>query len=85
MRIPPGLACRHHRLQAGLRAVTLYSTLGGTYTYTEPVLALSKINFNSCLFSDRLPVTLRFANAIGEILVAAPLHAEPMLLFKHYM
>ncbi|AGG90931.1 hypothetical protein R2APBS1_3880 [Rhodanobacter denitrificans] len=54
-------------------------------TVMADVLALSKINFNSCLFNDRLPVTLRFANAIGEILTAAPLHSEPMLPFKHYI
>lgn len=49
------------------------------------VLALSKINFNSCLFNDRFPVTLKFAHAIGEILVAAPIQSEPMLPFKHYI
>lgn len=54
-------------------------------TVMADVLALSKINFNSCLFNDRFPVTLRFANAIGEILVAAPLHSEPVLPFKHYI
>lgn len=54
-------------------------------TVMADVLALSKINFNSCLFNDRFPVTLRFANAIGEILVAAPLNSEPMLPFKHYI
>lgn len=54
-------------------------------TVMADVLALSKVNFNSCLFNDRFPVTLRFANAIGEILVAAPLQSEPMLPFKHYI
>ena len=29
------------------------------------VLGLTKINFNSCLHNDRLPVTLRFANAVA--------------------
>ena len=54
-------------------------------TVMADVLALSKINFNSCLFNDRFPVTLKFANAIGEILVAAPIQSEPMLPFKHYI
>jgi hypothetical protein len=49
------------------------------------VLALTKINFNTCLFNDREPVTIRFADAIGDILVAAPLQREPMLPFKFYI
>lgn len=49
------------------------------------VLALTKINFNTCLFNDREPVTIRFADAIGDILLAAPLEGEPMLPFKFYI
>jgi hypothetical protein len=49
------------------------------------VLALTKINFNTCLFNDREPVTIRFADAIGDILIAAPLEGEPMLPFKFYI
>lgn len=54
-------------------------------TVLGDVLALTKINFNTCLFNDREPVTIRFADAIGDILVAAPLEAEPMLPFKFYI
>lgn len=54
-------------------------------TVMGDVLALSKINFNTCLFNDRSPVTIRFANAIGDILVSAPIHSEPMLPFKFYI
>jgi hypothetical protein len=49
------------------------------------VLALTKLNFNTCLFNDRKPVTIRFADAIGDILVAAPIRAEPRLPFKFYI
>ena len=42
------------------------------------VLALTKINFNSCLHNDRLPVTLRFASAVAT----APMDSEPKLPFK---
>lgn len=49
------------------------------------VLSLTKINFNTCLFNDRLPVTIRFADAIGDILIAAPQNAEPKLPFKFYI
>jgi hypothetical protein len=48
-------------------------------------MALTKVNFNGCSFSDGLPVTLKFANAIGEILTAAPeLEVAPQP-FKYYI
>ncbi len=54
------------------------------------LLALTKLNYNSCIFADGVPVTLRFANAVGEILTAGPLsnnNEENMvpLPFKHYI
>jgi hypothetical protein len=55
----------------------------------EPVLAdlmsLTKLNFNGAGFSDGLPVTLRFANLVGEILTAAPVEEMPPLPFKAYI
>lgn len=36
------------------------------------VLNLTKLNFNACIYGDGLPVTLRFADAVGEILTAGP-------------
>jgi hypothetical protein len=49
------------------------------------VLALTKLNYNSCRFADGLPVTLRFADAVGEILTAGPIGARPPLPFKFYI
>ena len=49
------------------------------------VMGLTKINFNSCLHNDRLPVTIRFADAVGEIMLAAPQVGEPRLQFKFYI
>ncbi|MCA1675780.1 MAG: hypothetical protein LC799_27570 [Actinobacteria bacterium] len=54
-------------------------------TVMADVLSLSKINFNTCLFNDREPVTIRFADAIGDILVSAPVQSEPRLPFKFYI
>ncbi len=54
-------------------------------TVMEDVLALTKLNVNNCIFGDGLPVTLRFADAVGEILTAAPLEDLPPLPFKHYI
>lgn len=51
------------------------------------VLQLTKLNFNACIYGDGLPVTLRFADAIGEILTAAPASDIPEipLPFRHYI
>ena len=53
-------------------------------TVLSDVLGLTKINFNSCLHNDRLPVTIRFANAVGDVL-SAPMDSEPKLPFKFYI
>lgn len=50
------------------------------------VLALTKLNYNACIFGDGVPVTLRFADAVGEILTAAPRKNElPYLPFCYYI
>lgn len=49
------------------------------------ILALTKVNFNGCNFADGLPVTLKFADAIGEILTAAPNLRGAPLPFKYYI
>ena len=49
------------------------------------VLALTKLNYNACSYADGLPVTLKFANAVGEILTAGPTKGTPPLPFKHYI
>lgn len=51
----------------------------------EDVLALTKLNYNSCIYGDGIPVTLRFANAIGEVLTAGPVGDIEVLPFKHYV
>lgn len=54
-------------------------------TVLNDILALTKLNYNTCIFSDGMPVTLRFANAVGEILTAGPLEKIPPLPFKYYI
>ncbi|MFH0828791.1 MAG: hypothetical protein V1907_01265 [Candidatus Kerfeldbacteria bacterium] len=49
------------------------------------ILALTKLNFNTCIFADGLPVTLRFADAVGEILTAGPVGQSNPLAFKYYI
>jgi len=55
------------------------------HTVLSDILGLTKINFNSCLFNDRMPVTIRFANAVGDVLMSAPIDSEPRLPFKFYI
>ena len=71
--VPNPLAVNIDRGEAQLRDVV------------SDILALTKVNFNGCNFADGLPVTLKFADAIGEILTAAPnLEGAPQP-FKYYI
>ncbi len=54
-------------------------------TVCRDVLALTKLNYNTCRFSDGVPVTLKFADAIGEILTAGPNEGNAVLPFKFYI
>lgn len=36
----------------------------------KDILALTKLNYNACIYGDGLPVTLRFSDVIGSILTA---------------
>ena len=54
-------------------------------TVLGDIMALTKLNFNSCRLSDGVPVTLRFADHVGEILTAGPLSTKVPLPFKHYI
>jgi len=49
------------------------------------ILGLTKINFNTCLNNVRMPVTIRFANEVGDVLIVAPMDSEPRLPFKFYI
>jgi hypothetical protein len=54
-------------------------------TVLSDLMALTKLNFNSAVFSDGLPVTLRFADLVGEILTAGPAGPIAPLPFKFYI
>jgi hypothetical protein len=54
-------------------------------TVFADIMGLTKLNFNSCHFADRLPVTIRFAHAIGDILTAASQDSIPPLPFYYYI
>jgi len=54
-------------------------------TVCMDILALTKLNYNTCIFGDGLPVTLRFADSIGEVLTAGENIKSEILSFKHYV
>jgi hypothetical protein len=48
-------------------------------------MVLTKFNYNGAVFSDGLPVTLRFADLVGEILTAGPEGVSARLPFRHFI
>jgi hypothetical protein len=54
-------------------------------TVIRDILALTKLNYNACLYGDGLPVTLRFSNAIGSILTATDNWKADQRQFKYYI
>jgi hypothetical protein len=48
------------------------------------VLALTKMNWNSAQFGGLLPITLRFARLVGDIMREIPSDRDPLPQFKYY-
>ncbi len=51
----------------------------------KDILALTKLNYNACIYGDGLPVTLRFSDLIGNILTATSSWESDMRQFKYYI
>lgn len=49
------------------------------------ILALSKMNFNNCNYYDSLPITIRFAKKVGEIVQYFPADKIPPNKYFYYM
>lgn len=49
------------------------------------ILALTKLNWNSCAFGSSLPITIRFARHVGKILTEMPSGVSPQTKYKFYM
>ncbi|MDO1511135.1 hypothetical protein Q2T41_00475 [Maribacter confluentis] len=54
-------------------------------TVLKDILALTKLNYNACVYGDGLPVTLRFSDLIGNILTATSEWQSEMRQFKYYI
>jgi hypothetical protein len=51
----------------------------------EDIIGLTKINYNSCNFNDGLPVTVRFAKMVGEVLTMGSAKGTEKQPFKYYV
>ncbi|NRG17616.1 hypothetical protein HPQ64_07945 [Rhizobiales bacterium] len=61
------------------------SELPDISTVLHDVMRLTKINFNSASYNDGLPVTIRFADKVGEVLVMGSAKDAERQPFKFYI
>lgn len=54
-------------------------------TVLADIMGLTKINYNACNYSDGLPVTVRFADKVGDILTMASAKGAERQPFKFYI
>jgi hypothetical protein len=54
-------------------------------TILDDIMGLTKINYNSCNFNDSLPVTVRFANMVGDVLTMGSAKGADRQPFKYYV
>lgn len=54
-------------------------------TVLADILALTKLNYNSCRYGDGKPITLKFADAVGEVLTAGAAPSTVPLPFMYYI
>jgi hypothetical protein len=65
-----------------LKAKTVMPTL---QTVLTDIMGLTKINYNSCNFNDGLPVTVRFARMVGDVLTQGSAKGAERQPFKFYV
>jgi len=51
----------------------------------QDILGLTKLNYNACHLGDAEPVTIKFSDAVGEILVSNPIVSHRKPNFKYYI
>ncbi|MDZ4868965.1 MAG: hypothetical protein SGI91_16720 [Alphaproteobacteria bacterium] len=54
-------------------------------TILSDIMTLTKINYNSCNFNDGQPVTVRFANMVGDVLTMGSAKDAKKQPFKYYV
>jgi hypothetical protein len=51
----------------------------------EDIMGLTKINYNSCNYNGGLPVTVRFAEMVGDVLTMGSAKQAERQPFKYYI
>lgn len=54
-------------------------------TVLDDIMGLTKINYNSCNYNDSLPVTVRFAKMVGDVLTQGSAKGVERQPFKYYI
>lgn len=54
-------------------------------TVLADIMSLTKINYNSCSYNDGLPVTVRFARMVGDVLTQGLAKGAERQPFKYYI
>lgn len=54
-------------------------------TVLTDVMGLTKINYNACNYSDAVPVTIRFADKVGDVLIMGSAKGAERQPFKFYI
>jgi hypothetical protein len=68
--------------------VTVMKSTGPTpnlRTVLTDIMGLTKINYNACNFSDGLPVTVRFADKVGDVLTTGAAQGAERQPFRFYV
>lgn len=51
----------------------------------KDILSLTKLNYNACKLGEGQPVTVKFSDAVGEILISNPTVTDHRPNFKFYI
>ncbi len=65
--------------------ISVYEQESSLKKICEEILALTKLNFNNCNYYDSLPITIRFAQKVGEITQYIDPGAKPPDRYYYYM
>jgi hypothetical protein len=65
--------------------VSIYSGDSTIKKVCDEIMALTKLNFNNCSYYDSLPITIRFAQRVGEIIQYMKEGASPPNKYYYYM
>ncbi len=65
--------------------ISVYEQESSLKKICEEILALTKLNFNNCNYYDSLPITIRFAQKVGEITQYIEPGTKPPDRYFYYM